>query len=380
MRQPARKCSLFERFLGLFTDTPAPLQGALRARHLLLIVALLVARPVGAGEADPGIFVDDSVFEIEMHFPFAELCMNPRDEVCEDVPGWVIYLDRSGNQVRVDIRIRTRGRWNPKTANCEFPSLFIFFDAEQTEGTVFEGQTMLPLTTHCRHHYRNYQDYVQIEYLAHQIYGLLTDISLRTRLMQVHYKDAESRLNRKRYAFFVEHFEQMAARTGTRYIEVDNLDLDTVRPEEMARFSVFQFMIGNLDWSALKSHNVALFRDGEGTVSPVPFDFDYSGIVYTPYAKPPREVPVYSILTRHYRGLCWPGLDWDAVLGQFHDIRPQVFEGLEKLPKVSGKQRSRVNYFLLRFYEILESDKDCKKKITSACREIPEDMFRQAPD
>ena len=349
-------------------------------KRLLFILALLIVRSVGADEADFGIFADDSIFQIEMHFPFVDLCMNPRDDVCEDVPGWVGYVDRGGNEVRVDIRIRTRGRWNPKTANCEFPSLFVFFDTDQAEGTVFEAQTMLPLTTHCRHDYRNYQDYVQIEYLAHQIYGQLTEISLRTRLMLVHYKDTESRLNRKRYAFFVEHFEQMASRTGTRYIEVDDLDLNTVRPEEMARLSVFQLMIGNLDWSALKSHNIALFRDGEGVVSPVPFDFDYSGIVYTPYAKPPRELPVYSILARHYRGLCWPGLDWDAVLGQFHDIRPQVFEGLEELPKVSGKQRRRVRYFLLGFYEILESDKDRKKKITDACRDIPGDMLRQTSD
>ena len=272
------------------------------------------------------------------------------------------------------------GRYNPATANCEFPSLFIYFDQSQTEGTVFEGQGMLPLTTHCKHNYRNYQDYVQIEYLAHEIYGLLTEISLRTRLLRVQYEDTQSRKNRKRFAFFIEHFERLAERTGTRFVEIDDLDLNTVHAGEMARLSIFQFMIGNLDWSALKSHNVALFRDDEGTVSPVPFDFDYSGIVYTPYAKAPRELPVYSVLSRHYRGLCWPGLDWHAALQEFQDIQPQVFARLESLPKVSGKQRRRVRHFLLGFYEILESDKNRKKKIIAACRDIPDGKLMQTSD
>lgn len=348
--------------------------------NILFALLFLPGQFLGADMADSRFFDDDSVFSMEMHFAFADICMNPRENQCEDVPGWIGYKDEKGNQHRVDIDIRTRGRWDPATANCDFPSLFVYFDEAGAKGTVFEGQTMLPLTTHCRHNYRNYEDYIQLEYLAHRIYGMLTGISLRTRLLRVHYKDTKSRLNRQRYAFFVEHFNKMANRTGTRYFEADDLDLNAVRPQEMARFSVFQFMIGNLDWSALKSHNVALFKDDAGTVSPVPFDFDYSGIVYTPYAKPPRELKVYSVLNRHYRGLCWPGLDWNAVIGQFQDIRPRVFELLEALPKVSGKQRRRAKYFLLRFYEILESEKELEKEIIGACREIPEDKLKQTID
>lgn len=333
-----------------------------------------------AAASGPKIFDEDAVFAMEMHFDFSAICMNPRSGKCEDASGWISYRDTSEEEVRVNIRIRTRGRWNPATANCEFPSLFIYFDESQAEGTVFEGQTMLPLTTHCRHNYRNYEDYVQLEHLVHQIYGMLTEISLRTRLLQVHYMDTESRLKRKRYAFLVEHFDKMASRTDTRYFEVDDLDVNTVQPEEMARFSMFQFMIGNLDWSALKSHNVALFKDDNGRVSPVPFDFDYSGLVYTPYAKPPRELPVYSVLNRHYRGLCWPELDWHAVVGEFQEIRPRVFDALAALPKVSAKQRRRAKQFLLGFYKILESEDELDKEIIGACREIPEDWLIKNPD
>lgn len=349
--------------------------------RLLLIALLAACQTSTADTAGSKIFDSETVFEMEMHFDFGDICMNPKKRDCEDVPGWIVYEDAARNQKRVDINIRTRGRWDPGTARCEFPSLFVFFDQDQAHGTVFEGQTMLPLTTHCQHLYRNYRDYVQIEYLTHRIYEMLTEISLRSRLLSVHYKDTDSRLHRTRYAFFVEHFNELADRTATRLIELDDLDLTRVRPQEMTRLSVFQFMIGNLDWSALKSHNVALFEDEKGMISPVPFDFDYSGIVYTPYAKAPSEVPVYSVLHRYYRGLCWPGLDWNAVLEQFEEIRPRVFVELENLPDVSGKQRRRVKHFLLDFYKILASEKDLEKDLTGACRNIPAYMLQPAqPD
>ena len=68
--------------------------------------------------------------------------------------------------------------------------------------------------------------------------------------------------------------------------------------------SIFQYMIGNLDWSVLKSHNIALFRREDGTIIPLPFDFDYSGLVNAEYAVPPKALHLYSIRVRKYRGFC----------------------------------------------------------------------------
>jgi hypothetical protein len=341
----------------------------------LLLLAAVPA--VSAGE-QPLLFDEDSVFEVRLEYEFDDICMNPVEDDCADVPGVISYEDPDGVARSVDVRIRTRGRWNKETARCEFPSLFVFFDESQTAGTVFDGESMLPLTTHCRHHYRNYRDHIQTEYLAHRIYRMLTDISLRTRLLSVTYADADSRMSRTRYSFFVEHFDRLAARTGKTWVDIDETDLSRVRPEEMATLSLFQYLIANLDWSALQPHNVAMFEDEDGYLTPVPFDFDYSGIVYTPYASPPSELPVYSVLNRYYRGLCWPGLDWDAMFERFLAIREDVFAEFESLPKVSRKERRRVRFFVNAFFNLLDSPKDRQKKIVDACRKIPESMLDPA--
>ncbi len=58
--------------------------------------------------------------------------------------------------------------------------------------------------------------------------------------------------------------------------------------------TLFQYMVGNTDWSAVRSgpddrccHNVAVFSgDGGASNSVVPFDFDQAGLVDAPYAVP----------------------------------------------------------------------------------------------
>ena len=45
--------------------------------------------------------------------------------------------------------MRSRGRFRDETGDCSLPALFVFFRGA-TAGTLFEGQSMLPLTTHCR--------------------------------------------------------------------------------------------------------------------------------------------------------------------------------------------------------------------------------------
>ncbi len=326
---------------------------------------------LAASAAQASLFDDSVVLEMQIAFDFDAICMNPVENDCEDVPGVISYMSADGESRDVSVNIGTRGRWNPKTAGCQLPSLFVYFDEQTATGTLFEGESMLPLTTHCRHHNRAYGDMVQIEYLAHRIFTMLTDVSLRTRLLSVTYKDTHSSGTRKRYAFFVEHFDRLGERTGTKWHDTERVDLDKVRPREMERLSLYQYMIGNLDWSAIQPHNVAMFEDAHGFLTPVPYDFDYSGIVSTPYASPPSELPVYSVRQRFYRGLCWPEFDWDALFDEFLAIEDDVFAELASLSKVNFKERRRVRYFLKDFFRTIRTGKNRQSKIIDRCRVLP---------
>ena len=55
----------------------------------------------------------------------------------------------------------------------------------------------------------------------------------------------------------------------------------TVDANELATLDLFQYMIGNTDWSAIFQHNIVIIREADGTPTPVAFDFDFSGSVTT---------------------------------------------------------------------------------------------------
>ena len=83
-----------------------------------------------------------------------------------------------------------------------------------------------------------------------------------------------------------------------------------IEPRAAARFAMFNYMIGNLDWSVRAGpqgdsccHNGRLVGGGP-LLTPVPYDFDFSGLVDAPYATPPEGFKINSVRQRLYRGYC----------------------------------------------------------------------------
>ncbi len=317
------------------------------------------------------VFTDTAPLEIEMRLDFDEICLSPKTRNCADVPAEITYHAADGSQKHLQVNIRTRGRWSKRTGDCSLPALFVYFTPDQTRGTLFEGEAMLPLTTHCKHSSLKYKNYVLAEYLAHRIYRLLTGASLQARLLRLTYVDSDNDRRRRRVAFFTEHFKRLAERTDKEFYKAKRCDLKRTIPEEMATLALFQFMIGNLDWSVYGCHNIALFRDPHGNTTPVPYDFDFSGIVNAEYAGPPEGFRLRSVRSRRYRGFCWPGLKWSALFEKFQRIRADVFTELEAIPDFSRISRRRAEDYLRSFYEILDSEKKRRKRIIESCRKLP---------
>ena len=64
-------------------------------------------------------------------------------------------------------------------------------------------------------------------------------------------------------------------------------------------------MIGNTDWNLDKSHNIELIRPASGGAPiPVPYDFDWSGLIAPPYARPNQMLGIGSVKQRLFRGFC----------------------------------------------------------------------------
>ncbi len=264
-------------------------------------LAVAAAAPTAAADVaapDARLFATHAPLDLELRFDKAGFCRNPEREGCEGARGTLLYREAGGSAVPIEVTVRSRGRWRKDTGNCPLPALFVFFDAQTAAGTPFAGHSMLPLTTHCRDQ-TAYEQYVLKEYLAYRIYNELTDKSLRVRLAKITYGDAaDPESDTTRFGFFTEHFDSLAARHAAEVWRVEELDIERVDPQELATLTLFQYMIGNTDWSVVYGHNTVALRDGAGSASVMPYDFDFSGLVESEYAGPPPELPIRSVRQR----------------------------------------------------------------------------------
>jgi hypothetical protein len=278
----------------------------------------------------------------------------------------LVYRDDDGGQRRVEVSLRSRGRFRDETGDCSLPALFVFFRGGTAE-TLFEGQRMLPLTTHCRTP-PEYEQYVLKEHLAYRIYNALTDKSLRTRLARMTYHDTAGRAEPlTRYAFFVEHFDALAERHDAVVWKPERFDVLDANPLEMATLDLFEYMIGNTDWSAIFGHNIVLIRDAAGRATAVPYDFDFSGLVDAEYASVAPELPIRHVRQRWFRGVCRPDIDWPRVFAAFQERRGPV-ESLTDSAGLPSTVEGTVRRYLDDFFETLGSATQREQNIVTACR------------
>ena len=338
-------------------------------RILGTLLALLVV--VEPPAAQPALFADAEPLTITLAFDFQALCRAGADVGCPDTPGTLAYLDGDGANRAMPIWIRARGRWRNEPANCSMPPLAVIFRADATPGTLFEGQTMLPLTTHCNDRPSTQEQYVLKELLAYHIYNELTDKSMRVRLARVSYEHTGRRpRSLQRYAFFTEHFDSLAARNDAEFWPTENFDPGMADAAQLATLALFEFMIGNTDWSMLTSHNIAHLRAADGTVVAVPYDFDFSGIVDASYAMPPPTLRLRNVRQRVYRGFCHPGLDWEALFRRFEAQREPIAALIGQVPALDDEQRAEMHAYVGSFYEILGSAERRQQEIVEKCRPL----------
>jgi hypothetical protein len=326
-----------------------------------------VAAVPGPAAHIASVFDRDEPLDVDLYADLKGLCRDPERKLCPDLPATLAFSEH-GVQQSVQVLLRVRGRFRTTTGGCDLPALFVFFGPD-TAGTPFAGEKMLPLTTHCRKP-TEYEQYVVKEYLAYRIYNTLTDKSLRARLARVSYHDASSPSRPLvRYAFFTEHFDSLARRADATVIKPEQFDLAEADAMELATMDLFEYMIGNTDWSAVFRHNVVLIRDGRARTTAVPYDFDFSGLVDAEYAAVAPQLPIHYVTQRLFRGACRPDTDWEGLFAAFAAKRDAVLALLDE-PELDRGTREKATRYLTGFYDVISSPERREREIVGACRRL----------
>jgi hypothetical protein len=211
-------------------------------------------------------------------------------------PATISYKGADGTPLTVPLRARTRGIWRLKM--CDFPPLRLNFAGATSKGSIFDQLDKPKLVSYCQDA-DGYEQYILQEYQLYRIYQLLTPVSHKTRLLKFTYADSGSgKVRAKRYGFLLEEPSALAARLGGKVRDQRGAlpgDLDSYQD---ALVGVFQYMIGNTDFSVSALHNMELFFKDDGTVFPIAYDFDFAGAVNARYAIPDVKLNLPNVRTR----------------------------------------------------------------------------------
>ncbi len=311
------------------------------------------------------LFEDDSILEITLEGPVSETINDTAERLARP---FALTVDGANLNVAISVRGVSR------VQSCEFPPLRLDFSASDTSTTVFAGQGRLKLVTHCKKS-ADYEENVLEEYAAYRIFGLLSDVSFRVRLLRVRYIDSgdPDRGPLTRYAFLVEPKKGIAKRLQGSVLKTRRVTKNYLDNMQAGLAFVFQYLIGNTDWGLIRAlgsdlccHNGILI-DISGRHFYVPYDFDRAGIVNARYAKPDPRLRLRKVTVRRYRGYCMPD---DSVRDALRVVtgRRSEIEGLvTALETLTGRKLEHASEYLGAFFDAASDEASLLREFDRRC-------------
>jgi hypothetical protein len=269
--------------------------------------------------------------------------------------------------VSVPARVRTRGIWRPE--NCQFPPLLLNVASDAVKGTELEGLDEPNLVNYCRNS-DEYEQYVLQEFQLYRIDRLLTPVSHAVRLLQLTYADsATGKKEATRYAFVVEQPTEMAERLGAKILKMKGAAADDLAPLQSALVGLFQYMIGNTDFSFSGLRNAELLSMPVDQYVFAVYDFDFSGAVNATYATTDPSLPIKRVRDRLYRGYCVPKNAYPEAIATFNAKKDSIYalyrDSIGKL--IAPATVSETLKYFDEFYRIINAPKAFKRAVVDVC-------------
>lgn len=347
----------------------------------IVLIGLLQTSPLSFAKDDgkpPKLFNDTSEMNVTLTGPWRTIKKNI--ETDKLYPAKLKYTGADGQQHTLDVEVAPRGLTR-RLRVCDFPPLKIHFDKEKTKGTEFRGNKSLKLVTYCQTNTKYEQYYVK-EFLAYRIYNLITEYSFRVRPMTIEYKDSQSsKSSITRFGFLIEDTDEVAKRNDLEKLSIEKIPYKELDPDTTGKVSLFQYMVGNLDWAATDApgdesccHNAKLIAAGNDAIPKyvIPYDFDSTGLVDAHYAVPPNSLKVRNIRQRLYRGFCLSNDHMPQTIALFNEKKTDIWALFDNNTHLTDKNRKKALSYIGEFYETINDPKKLKKEITDKCRGLPQ--------
>jgi hypothetical protein len=319
------------------------------------------------------LFASSDVLHLTIKAPFGDII---KGAVPAETPQPGTLTVNGGKPETLAVTLAPRGITRRKKEICPFPPLAVAFPEKPAKDSLFQGQKKLKLVTHCKPA-PGFQQYTLMEYAAYKLNNVITPQSFNARLAQIDYVDSSGKPVATRMGFFIEDGDDMAARNGMVEEKMpDRIPVATLDYKSAARYALFQYMISNLDWAmnagpagAGCCHNARLIGPQGATTNiiPVPYDFDYSGLVDAPYAAPPAQIQVANVRVRKWRGFCRHNAEVAPAAAAMLADQGKLMAVLDSIPDLEDGTRNKAKSYLGGFFEIISTPAGIEDKLIKNC-------------
>lgn len=313
------------------------------------------------------IFDNDIPMDLTLKYDITSFIRNKMKGEYLDAELHVKYKDYEASK---NIRLKARG--NNRRQTCFFPPIYLNFKTNPIQHSELAGIKKIKLVTHCSTS-KSYTNYILKEFLIYKLYNLISEQSFRVKLINLKYIDTgKKERNYEKFGFLIEPVELLTKRTNSVEVEASVINKDDIIAEEADVLALFQYMIGNTDWRTKAGHNTKFIKSLtkiSAQVSPVPYDFDYSGFVGTHYSFPQTWTSIESVQEREYLGYCRDNDEaYLKAVSVFQSKKSEIIKTIESFNYLPEKEREDVLDYVASFYELIEQPEKFIRIMKAECR------------
>ncbi|MGI9546154.1 MAG: hypothetical protein ACR2MM_02870 [Flavobacteriaceae bacterium] len=284
----------------------------------------------------------------------------------------VLYMENKlGQWDSLPVELRTRG--NYRREYCYYTPLKLKMNEKYTNGNVFYGHKKLKWVLPCLMG-ENSDDFVIKEYLAYRLYETISNYHFRVKLTELEFQELKGRRTKIHHlmAFFIEDIDKASERYKGHEVvrDINPINQDAYQAIKLA---LFQFMIGNTDFSIKRRHNVKLIYTEDKIIS-LPYDFDMAGLVDTHYAivSNIQNIParITDVKERAYKGYPRDPELMNQLRQEFLENKTEILNVVSETRKYfqDPVQFRAALQYIESFFKIVENDKRYHRFITNKIR------------
>ena len=286
----------------------------------------------------------------------------------EYLPVHFLYELNDTLHLEKEMRMKARGKF--RRNHCSLAPFWLDLRKSDLEDEDQQDFARIKIVSHCKGSLA-YEEYVLKEYLCYKIYNIISPNSFRVRLVRMTYVDTgrNSKVT-KGWAFMIEPEQMLAKRMDAVVVKRDDLSTQLLRPWEIDILALFQYMIGNVDYSVYGRQNMKfLGLPGYGTAgyTPVPYDFDYTGLVDAYYAIPSDFLPIKSVRERMYLGPCREAEAYQAALEHINLCSEEIFLLVNDFEFLDQKDKKDVVHYLEQYFKLSGNPKSLISSLQRTC-------------